>query len=250
MSRLPWRWFIPARQRARAETAIPFTDSQLELLKWIALGSMLVDHIGRYGFGMGLDSWAFAVGRVAFPLFAIVLGVNLGREGEHSARCFRVARRLSVWALISVVPAWLARGEFLPVNVLATLALGALVAGAAVARELTRIGRVAVVAVACVVGVFAEFGPPGVLLVAGVALWRNGVASVTGVVVAGGAFSLLIALNAHFGGVGAVLGTVAALAGIAAVRWSERRFARYGFLFYSIYPAHLAMIGAAFRAAT
>ena len=61
-------------------------DGQLEALKWLALVSMLVDHFGRYAFGLGTDSWAFAIGRLAFPLFAFVLASNLARPGERVER--------------------------------------------------------------------------------------------------------------------------------------------------------------------
>jgi hypothetical protein len=61
---------LPASARLR------FTDGQLEALKWIALASMFLDHFGRHLLGWGQDTWVFALGRIAFPLFAWVLALT------------------------------------------------------------------------------------------------------------------------------------------------------------------------------
>jgi len=61
----------------QASDPLRFSDGQLEALKWIALASMFLDHFGRHLLGWGQDTWVFALGRIAFPLFALVLALNL-----------------------------------------------------------------------------------------------------------------------------------------------------------------------------
>ena len=82
---------------------LSFTDGQLEALKWLAFGTMLIDHFGRYAFGLSVDSWAFAVSRVTFPIFAFVLAVNMARPGDRAGRARRTGRRLTLWAILSLL---------------------------------------------------------------------------------------------------------------------------------------------------
>ena len=112
-----------------------FTDGQVEALKWIGLGSMFCDHIGRHLLGMPHESWAFIAGRLAFPLFALVLALNLAREGDRAERCARTTVRLAVWGAVALLPSIWARGDPLMLNVLFTLSLGAAVCWALVRRE-------------------------------------------------------------------------------------------------------------------
>lgn len=55
------------------------TSGELEALKWIALATMLIDHVNVAFYARGLD-WAAAPGRLAMPLFSLVLGFNLARS--------------------------------------------------------------------------------------------------------------------------------------------------------------------------
>ena len=66
----------------QASDPLSFSDGQLEALKWIALASMFLDHFGRHLLGWGQETWVFALGRIAFPLFALVLALNLARAGR------------------------------------------------------------------------------------------------------------------------------------------------------------------------
>src|SRR5215212_1508190 len=97
-----------------------WSDGQLEALKWIALASMFLDHFGRHLLGYGQETWVFALGRVAFPLFVLVLALNLSRPGDRTARAPRTARRLALWCVVAVLPPVWARGEPMLVNVLGT----------------------------------------------------------------------------------------------------------------------------------
>jgi hypothetical protein len=192
---------------------------------------------------MSEQSWAFAVSRVTFPLFALVLAVNLARPGDRAARAFRTARRLAVWALISVVPSWWARDAFLPFNVLATLALGALVF-AVMERTGGFVARLGVALMAVMVSAFAEFSVPGVLLVPALATYAANSRVLWGSMALAG-FGLVAGLNLSVGGGWAMVGTFAALPIASAAGRLPLRVQRCKWAFYAGYPVHLSAVVAA-----
>ena len=80
---------------------------------------MTIDHVNTVIYDRE-HAWMFAVGRLAYPLFAFVLGVNLARPSADKGRALR---RLLLWACIAQpVHAW-AFGSLLPLNVLFTFAI-------------------------------------------------------------------------------------------------------------------------------
>ncbi|AZC21218.1 TraX family protein [Pseudomonas sp. CMR5c] len=101
-------------------------DGALDALKWLALLSMVLDHL-RY-VGLELD-WLYVPGRLAFPWFCLAMAANLWRVGA--------ARRPGQWSYLGWLLAFSGLSEipyrlFVPepdtLNVLPTLALGLLVA--------------------------------------------------------------------------------------------------------------------------
>jgi hypothetical protein len=219
-----------------------FTDGQLEALKWLALGAMFTDHIGRHLLGLPEQSNAFLVGRLAFPLFALVLGLNLARDGDRALRSARTAVRLAGWGMVSVLPSIWARGQPEVINVLFTLALGAGLCWAADSETSVPVRVLACIAFAAV-SWWVEFGVGGSLLVAAVYLFATRRDPGLGAM----ALLLLFAtgwLNAFFAGWPAWWATVAALPLAVAFRWLPVGMPRWPLLFYAIYPLHLALIGA------
>jgi hypothetical protein len=234
---------------AQSTSAAPlgYTDGQLEALKWIALASMFLDHFGRHLLGFGQDTWVFALGRIAFPLFAIVLALNLAREGDRAARSARTARRLGVWCVVAILPSIWARGEPMMLNVLGTLALGAALCWTFAGQARTAI-RLAVCVAVAVVSRYVEFGLGGVFLIPAIYLWctqRQPEAAVLAVVL------LLMTgwLNASLDGVPAMLGTLACVPIAWMVRSLPVAAPRLQLAFYLVYPLHLALIGALKRLA-
>lgn len=218
-------------------------DGVLELIKFVALASMLADHVGRYAMGASLESAAFAAGRLAFPLFGYVLAVNLSRPGNVRERCARTARRLVVWCLLSLLPSAWARGDVLPINIFATLAIATTMCGL-VASESQ--GARAIVAWTCLFlsAIFVEFSLIGVAWMVTVFLWRTHSGSVVlrlGPIVSIG---LLATLNASYGGASAALMTLAAPFFVLLAPRLGFRVPRYRQLFYVLYPLHLVFIGA------
>ncbi len=106
-------------------TRTPALAPALELAKWIAILTMVVDHAGYLLFdNFPLDRF---IGRISFPLFCWVIAVRLA---EDPSRAGRYLPRLALWAVLSQLPFWLAfhGGEVLwsSLNIMATLGLGVL----------------------------------------------------------------------------------------------------------------------------
>jgi len=95
-------------------------DYGRELLKWIAIITMTIDHIGAVLYPeLAVLRW---IGRLAFPLFAYLLMIGL--ESTRNVRKYFV--RLFAFALISQIPFFLAIGKspFEMFNIFFTLSLG------------------------------------------------------------------------------------------------------------------------------
>lgn len=219
-----------------------FQDGQLEALKWIALASMFLDHFGRHLLGWGQDTWVFALGRIAFPLFAVVLALNLARDGDRARRSARTAVRLGLWCVVAVVPSVWARGEPQTVNVLGTLALGAALCWAIASPAHWAARGLAIVAVTAA-SWWVEFGLAGVFLVGAMFLWCTQ-RQIEAALLAALPLLLTALQNASFGGVPALLGTLAGVPIALLVRQMPMRMPRLKLAFYLVYPVHLALIGA------
>lgn len=103
-----------------------FRDGALDLLKWLALLSMVLDHL-RY-VGLSLDG-LYVPGRLAFPWFCLAIAANLhrGRNTPVSGH-WRYLGWLLLFSVISEVPYRWFIDDADTLNVLPTLALGLLIA--------------------------------------------------------------------------------------------------------------------------
>ena len=141
-------------------------NKALDLLKWLAMLSMVMDHLRYVGWHA---DWLYVPGRLAFPWFCLAIAVNLARSRTHDVEP-RVQWKYLAWmvvfAAVAEVPYRLfMTDEAYTLNVLPTLALGLLVAQGWVGRawSIRLLGLVALVAGA----VFSDhlmFGVFGVLL--------------------------------------------------------------------------------------
>lgn len=101
-------------------------DGALDLLKWLALLSMVLDHL-RY-VGLSLDG-LYVPGRLAFPWFCLAIAANVHRVRDAPVSShWRYLGWLLLFSLISEVPYRLFIEDADTLNVLPTLALGLLVA--------------------------------------------------------------------------------------------------------------------------
>lgn len=136
------------------------TSGARELLKWIAVVLMTGDHAAKV-LGDGYIPVVSELGRIAFPLFALVLAYNLAQPG---ADLLKSVRRLLLWGVIAQPALELAFGHWLPFNVLFSFALAAAVIWSIQRREWVLLGMCVVAAPALV-----EYNWAGLILV--VAAW-------------------------------------------------------------------------------
>ena len=75
-------------------------DGALDLLKWLALLSMVLDHLRYVGYSIDI---LFAPGRLAFPWFCLAMAENLDRAGARQTE-WRYLGWLLLFSLISEIP--------------------------------------------------------------------------------------------------------------------------------------------------
>jgi len=199
------------------------TSGGRELLKWIALALMTGDHMLTV-FGLGYVPVVSELGRIAFPVFALVMAYNLAQPGADAGR---LARRLVLWGLAASPVATLAFGQILPLNVLLTFAAAA---GGIWALERHQWGLA--VLLALVAPVALDYAWPGVWLVLAGWRWYRGRGGQPWLV--WGCMGLLCLYN----------GNAWALLAIPLLRLGHFDVAipRLGRVFYGYYVAHLAAL--------
>ncbi|PQZ93987.1 MULTISPECIES: TraX family protein [Pseudomonas] len=222
----------------------PVRDGALDLLKWLALLCMVLDHL-RY-VGLSLDG-LYVPGRLAFPWFCLAIAANLHRVGKTPFNG-RYLGWLLLFSVISEVPYRLFIEDADTLNVLPTLALGLLVARgwqqkAAVDRGLALIA----VTVAAVFSSHLMFGFFGVLLPLAMLLvftrpWYFSL--LPGLVcVAANQWQILLNNDTLVARLGLATCLIAPLAGLVLLRHAKnvsplpmRRWA------YTLYPLHFLLL--------
>ncbi|MCW2065486.1 UNVERIFIED_ORG: hypothetical protein M2420_000824 [Stenotrophomonas maltophilia] len=134
-------------------------------MKWIALVLMTGDHVLTV-FGLGYVPVVYELGRIAFPVFAIVLAYNLAQPGVDAGRA---AFRLAIWGVIAAPIAFVAFGSLFPLNVLLTFAASAAWIWAYEGRQ-----WLLACVLAFVVPAFLDYAWPGVWLVIAAWFWFGG----------------------------------------------------------------------------
>jgi TraX protein len=214
---------------------IRLSDGTVEGLKWAALVLMTLDHIDKYLLNAQV-ALLFALGRLALPLFGVVLAFNLARpEALEQGVYLRVLSRLAITAAISEIPfialGGLAWGWY-PFNILVTLIVSVSIMwlldlGGAWRTTLA-------VLVFLVGGALVEFWWPGVAMC--VAAWSYCRRP--------GAWALLWWVTATAGLylINRNLWALMALPLIFYAPHARWRIPRIRYAFYTYYPAHLAVI--------
>jgi hypothetical protein len=229
----------------------PERDRALDLLKWLAMLSMVMDHL-RY---VGWDAdWLYVPGRLAFPWFCLAIAVNVVRTRTSTARPIRwkYLAWLALFSVIAELPYRLYMAEEVTtLNVLPTLALGLLVAqGGLSSAWPARVLGIAALAIGVLFGPQLMFGMYGVLLpLAFVLVLRTSIwlAIVPGIVcllsnewpkiIDGMLWGDPISIGALVACLLAPLFGLAILRGRPAFRvWPMRRWA------YLIYPVHFLVL--------
>ena len=233
------------------------------VLKWVAIAAMLIDHTAAVLGGLFPFSWYDPmrdVGRMAFPIFAY--GIAQGCVYTHSAR--RYLGRLLLFALISEVPYQLALGQPLPPRFATTNVFFTLFAGAAccqIVKFCKSKGRrwawAAVVPVGAIVLLcemqHTDYGGFGVLcILLPYLFWESKPARL---IALGSVVALIYIVVSHFQGFGMPLywiyapenvgsmvrETLFALAGVGLIAlYNGQPGSKKGkWFFYVFYPAHL-----------
>ena len=221
-------------------------DGALDLLKWLALLSMVLDHL-RY-VGSSLDG-LYVPGRLAFPWFCLAIAANLHRVANAPVTGqWRYLGWLLLFSVISEVPYRLFIEDADTLNVLPTLALGLLVARGWQQKALFDRGLALIaLAVGAIFSSQLMFGFFGVLLPLAMLLactrpWYFSV--LPGLVcLAGNQWQILLNSGTPVALMGLAACLVAPLAGLLLLRHAKnvsppamRRWA------YALYPLHFLLL--------
>lgn len=140
-------------------------DSALDLVKWLAMLSMLLDHLRHLWPQAG---GLFIVGRMAFPLFCLAIAANVARSrrGQFITDAnLRYLAWLLAFSVLSELPFRLLSPLSGTLNVMPTLMLGLLVAWGVHHRERTSLMlAAAALLLAGVLDTRLMYGAVGVLL--------------------------------------------------------------------------------------
>lgn len=215
-----------------------FSHGTVEALKWGALALMTLDHIDAFVFHREL-LWAGQLGRLVFPMFAVILAMNLARPDALASGVYRrVLDRLLMFGAIAQIPHGLLTGAewgLFPLNVLATFAVfvGVL--------WLFEAGFEAMAALAFVaLAPLVEYGYPGVALCLSV-WWLYRQPSLLAYLAVGIAWASLESINGSYAALWAI--PVLLLASHLRLQLPRCRWAFYGY-----YPMHLAAFWLLLRA--
>jgi hypothetical protein len=132
----------------------------VEAVKWIAFALMVLDHVTIF-VTPERPAWAYLLGRLVFPLFAMSLAYGLRTAGEVAVQ--HCAKRLLLWALVAQIPfSLLIPG--LVLNVLFTF-WAAVFLYASFRWNRWNVSRAILCALAVLISGVVEFGTVGVLFV-------------------------------------------------------------------------------------
>lgn len=226
-----------------APPRIAFTSGTVEALKWLALVLMTGDHVNKHLIKPHIPELLWA-GRLAMPIFMVILAYNLSRLGALESSIYpRTFRRLATFGVIASAPyVALSQREpaWLPLNILFTL-----LATAATIYYVERARRsvgdaeryanwMLAIGIFVVIGAVVEYRWPALLL--GVATWQyfsRPSWAAFAAMIAGWASLHLINMN-HW-----------ALAAIPILYIASRidvPLPRWRWAFYVYYPLHLFLI--------
>lgn len=154
----------------------PMRNRALDLLKWLALLSMVLDHLRYVGWHV---DWLYVPGRLAFAWFCLAIAVNVQRSRSRRIDApvqWAYLMWLAVFSVVAELPYRLyMAGEVTTLNVLPTLALGLLVAQGVVSRSWpARVLGLIALSVGAAFGEQLMFGAFGVLLPAAFLLVLRG----------------------------------------------------------------------------
>ncbi|MHC8357038.1 TraX family protein [Pseudomonas sp. LB3P81] len=222
-------------------------DGALDLLKWLALLSMVLDHLRYVGYSVDI---LYVPGRLAFPWFCLAMAVNVSRAREVTHQ-WRYLGWLLLFSALSEIPYRMFIPDPDTLNVLPTLALGLLAARGWQLKTLqSRVLAVSALTLAALFPGWLMFGFFGVLLPLAMLLvikrrWYFSL--LPGLVCLAANQWEVLFYSARLGNSAAILGIatclIAPLLGLVLLRHARhlkpppmRRWA------YALYPAHFLVL--------
>ena len=214
---------------------VELSDGAVEAMKWLGLLLMTADHAQKYG--LIAVPGIYEAGRLAFPLFGIVLAYNLARASSEGLAVYvRVLTRLLVCGALASIP-FIALGGlgfgWWPLNCMFTLAVAVYIMYLIESRR--PFWKIKAAAIFLLGGALVEFWWPGVALCVSAWLYMKHPTR--------GALLLWLAGTASLtliNGNGWACASFVVLAGMAYLVTIEiPRASRW---FYVYYPAHLGII--------
>lgn len=207
---------------AQADTLprLRMTYDNAEALKWLAFACMVADHASKL---FGPWPSADVVGRIAFPVFAFLVGRHLLAD--------RLLSRLVFFGAVATLPVWMTvnGGHLLPLNILWTFAFTAGVA------RMWMDGRHVVAGILFVLAVLVvDYSLPGLLLVLSSWAWWQERTRATWVML-GSSLAMLCLFN---GNLFALLAVPLVLLAVAC----DWRVPRVRWFFWIGYPLHLVVL--------
>ncbi len=215
------------------------SDGMLEALKFLALLLMTLDHVNRFVLDGGMPAF-FYLGRLAFPLFAAVLGWNLARPGLiESGAGLRVLKRLLLFGAIATIPyAGMLGYQWWQLNILFTLGAGAAVILLISKRRAS-----------CMILAAALFAASGAVV--DYAWYGVAVCVASWMVSKRPTWMSLLAWIAALASLAVINGNYVALLAaplLCCAAGKDLRFPRWRNFFYWFYPLHLFVLGLLARA--
>lgn len=214
--------------------SVTVNSGSVEALKWLALLLMVGDHVNKYLFN-GTLPLLFEVGRMAMPLFGMVLAYNLATYGTNVDFFKRLMIRLFIIGVVST-PFYIALGGVLynwwPLNIFFTLLVAtAVIYAIGLGTPMYRL--FAVVIFLCG-GALVEFLWPAVLIVIAAYYFCKRPSLITSSFVV-----ISCALLTYTNGNCYALLAIP----VAYVATTHNiQFSRFKWVFYTFYPAHLAVL--------
>lgn len=208
------------------QSRVQLDNAALLALKLIGFGLMVGDHLDTMVFGGSLGIHA-SIGRIVFPLFALVLGLNLARSDDWSSLLRRTAPRLAAIGVVAS-PIYAMLMGFSHFNVMFTLA-----AGVVAVAFLQRSWYLAAAATVFAAGLSVDYGAWGILAIVGA--WMATRGGLPLVVAACFVSLAVVPVNGS-------LWSLLAIPLVAAASQVQGDAPRFSWLFWAGYPAHLVVI--------
>ncbi|EPR4990107.1 conjugal transfer pilus acetylase TraX [Escherichia coli] len=231
---------LAARTDTWLQSLLVWSPGQRDIIKTVALVLMVLDHANRI---LHLDqSWMFLVGRGAFPLFALVWGLNLSR---HTHIRQEAINRLWGWAVIAQFAYYLAGFPWYEGNILFAFAVAAQVLTWCETRSLWRsAGTMSLLAVWLPLS-GTSYGIVGVLMLAASYRVYRAENRAESLVLVTCLLAVIPALNLTISDVAAVAGLVMTVLTVGLVSCAGKSLPRFwpGDFFPTFYACHLAVLG-------